>query len=318
MQITSIGEFELIRRITNLNKNNNKNKNILVGIGDDCAVVKFGRKNLCITTDSLVDNVHFSKKWFTPEQIGMKAIEVNVSDVAAIGGIPKYALISLVLKESESVEFLDVVYSGIYKTAEKYRIEIIGGNTSHGSQNVIDVTMLGEVKNPVTRAGANVGDLIFVTGELGRAAVGLRLFQKSISGFDSLKKSFLEPMAQLDKSRLFSEYASSMIDISDGLSSDLGHICEQSKVGAVIHKPQIPISMETKQAASVLGIDVFELALSGGDDYQLLFTVPRKFSPRIKGAYHIGEIVNGKDIILESKDRKEKIKKRGYNHFAKL
>ncbi len=316
MQITSIGEFELIKRLTSTNKNNtSKSKKILVGIGDDCAVIKFGNKNLCITTDSLVEDVHFSKKWFTPEQIGMKAIEVNVSDVAAIGGIPKYAMISLVLKESEQIEFLDGIYKGIYKTAEKYKVEIIGGNTSHGSQNVIDVTMFGNVQNPVTRKGAKIGDLIFVTGELGRAAAGLRLFQKRISGFDSLKKSFLEPMAQLDKSILFSGYANSMIDISDGLGSDLWHICEQSNVGAGIHKEKIPLTIETKKASQIIGKNPFDLALYGGEDYHLLFTVSRKNASKIKGAYYLGEITREKTIFLKSNGKRELIKRKGYNHF---
>lgn len=314
MKIKDIGgEFALIKRITK----KSKDKNVLVGIGDDAAVIKVGNKYLVITTDTLVEDDHFSLKWFSPMQIGMKAIEVNVSDIAAKGGMPKYALISLVLRKDTSVEFVDELYVGLYKSADKYKLDIVGGNTTHGSQIVVDVCMIGEVskKNLCLRSSAKPNDLIFVTGGLGSSIAGLNLFRNNISGFEKIKKAHLEPEAQLEKSKSIARYANAMIDISDGLAGDLGHICEQSKCGAVVYKEKIPITQETKNAAKAVGKNALDYALYGGEDFQLLFTVPKANIKKIKGCYFIGKITKQKGVSLVSNSKKEAIKRKGYDHF---
>lgn len=314
MKISEIGgEFALIKRIAK----KAKDKNVLVGIGDDAAVIRVGKKYLVITTDTLVEDDHFSLKWFSPMQIGMKAIEVNVSDISAMGGIPRYALISLVLKKDTSVEFVDELYRGIYKTAEKYNLDIIGGNTTHGSEMVVDVCMIGEVikKNLCLRSDAKHGDLIFVTGELGKSKAGLNLFKNKIAGFENIKKAHLEPKAQLDKSSTIAKYANAMIDVSDGLAGEIWHICEQSKCGAIIYKEKIPINVETKNAAKAVGSDALDYALYGGEDFQLMFTVPQTNIKKIKGCYFIGKITRQKGFFLVSNSKKEAIKRKGYDHF---
>ena len=315
MQIKDIGgEFALIKRITR----EAINKNVIVGIGDDCAIINVNNKYLAITTDSVIEDVHFSLKWFSPLQIGKKAIEINVSDISAMGGIPKYALLSLVLRRNIPLRFVDELYKGIYQSSGKYNINIIGGNTSHGSQTVIDVCMIGEVtkKNLCLRSYAMPGDYIFVTGEIGRASAGLCLLLNKVQGYEGLKKSFLEPKAQLEKSQVVARYSNAMIDLSDGFASEIWHICEQSKCGAILYKEKLPVSIETKNAVNSLGKDVYELALYGGEDFQLIFTVPPENIKKIRGAYLIGRITRKREVLLVSEGKKKKLKKNGYDHFV--
>ncbi len=247
MKLKDIGEFGLINRIYKPPKD----KNILVGIGDDTAVVKVGKKLLLLTTDTLVDGDHFSFKYFTPEQVGKKAIEINVSDIGSMGGIPKYALVSLVLPKDLNVEVIDKIYKGMRSSGDKHNVEIIGGNITHGKQLVIDIDLVGEVKkeNLCLRSHAKEKDFILVTGDLGSSAAGLNLFLKNIKGHNEVKNKHLEPKAKLHKVKPFLKYINAMIDVSDGLASEVKHICEQSNVGAIIFKDNIPISEETRRAA---------------------------------------------------------------------
>jgi len=207
MKVKDIGEFGLIDLISK----KSKNKDVLVGIGDDAAVIK--TKGLqVLTTDCLVEGDHFCREWFTPKQIGMKSIEINVSDVGAMGGIPKYALVSLALPRNLDVSFVKEMYQGMWKSCDRYDVEIIGGNMARCEKIVISITLIGEVKkeNISLRSGAKPGDYIFVSGHLGNGRAGLRLFQEKINGFEKVKKDYLEPKAQQKTAMKLTPYTNSM------------------------------------------------------------------------------------------------------------
>ncbi len=321
MKISQIGgEFALINRITK----KVKNKDVIVSIGDDTAVLRYKpNKYLLFTTDMLVENDHFNLKWSTPEQIGKKVIEVNVSDIAAMGGKPRNAIISLCLRKDTPVEFVDKLYEGIYECAKKYKLEIIGGDITHGGLIVINVAMLGEVgKSKLSlRSDAKVNDLICVTGKLGNATAGLNLLLKNIKDkkYKNIIKKHLEPEAQLHKGRIIAKHCNAMIDVSDGLASEVKHICEMSKVGAVIHKEKIPISNLTKKAAKLVKKDAYDFALYGGEDFELVFTLPMDKLPLVRRKLTeiavVGRILpQPSHIYLLDKGKKIKFKE-GYDHF---
>jgi thiamine-monophosphate kinase len=313
MKLSDLGELGLIKRIGK----KPKNKNILVGIGDDAAVIKVGNKLLAVTTDTLVDGDHFSLDYFTPVQVGKKAIEINVSDIGAMGAFPKYALVSLVLPKHLDVRIIDGIYKGMRQAANKYKLEIIGGNITHGEQLVIDIDMIGEVKrkNLCLRSHAKPGDFIVVTGDLGSSTAGLRLFHNKIKGHEYVKKKHLEPQAKINKVKPFLYYINAMIDVSDGLASEVKHICEQSKVGAIVYSDNIPIRDETRRAAKILNKDPLDYALYGGEDFELVFTVSEKNLKKVRG-FLVGEITKEKGVFLYSKGKKKILKKTGYDHLS--
>jgi thiamine-monophosphate kinase len=314
MKVKDIGEFGLIGRISK----KPKDKDILVGIGDDAAVIKTKKGLQVLTTDCLIEGDHFNIEWFTPFQIGMKAIEINVSDVASMGAHPNFVLVSIALPNNLDVDFVENIYKGMWKSCDEYNIEIIGGNMSHSDKIVISITLIGEVqnKNLCLRSGAKPGDLIFVSGRLGYGRAGLRLYQEKIKGFEKVKKCYLEPKAQLKTTIDIAPYVNSMIDISDGLAPEIKHICNQSRCGAIIYKNKIPISEEVRNVAKKLGEDEYEYALFGGEDFQLLYTVSKKNLDKVNG-FLVGEVVKDKKICLFSNGKEEKIKEKGYDHFSR-
>jgi len=315
VSLEKIGEFGLIKKITR----KTKDINVKVGIGDDAAVIRVGKKLLAITNDALVENVHFSFSQFTPEQVGKKAIEINVSDIAAMGSIPKYAVISLVLRKNVPVEKIKRLYSGIYNAAKKYSIEVIGGNTAKGSQVVIDVTMIGMVKEKelCRRSDAKPNDLIFVSGDLGKSATAFNALKKGKDMPSMLKKAFFEPVAQLEKSRKIAAFANAMEDISDGLASEVKHICEQSSTGAIIFRDNLPISEEVRKAAKRIGKDPADMALYGGEEFELVYTISEKNLDKARG-YLVGEITKKKGIRLYSNGKEKVMKRFGFDHFLKV
>ena len=312
MKVKDIGEFGLIDRISK----RSIDKKILVGIGDDAAVFKTDEGLQVLTTDCLVEGDHFRRKWFTAKQIGMKAIEINISDIAAMGAIPKYVLVSIALPRNIGMEFVDELYKGMWKKCNKYNIEIIGGNMTHCEKIVISITLTGEVnkKNLSLRSGAKPGDFIFVSGHLGNGRAGLRLFQEGIVGFEKVQKCYLEPKAQLKTALDIAPYVNSMIDVSDGLAPEVKHICDESKYGAIIYKDKIPISDEVRIIAQRLGDDEYDYALYGGEDFELLYTVPKEKLDNVKG-FLVGEIIKNKKINLYFNGKEKAIAEKGYDHF---
>ena len=319
MKISDIGgEFELIKRIS---KNTRLfSKDVLVGIGDDTAVLKYSKDEyLLFTTDMLVEDDHFSLGYFSAEQIGMKAVEVNVSDIAAMGGIPKHALVSLALPKNIDAGFIDDLYKGLNKTGKRYKINIIGGDLTHSKQIAINIAMIGfvEKKNLCLRSDAKVDDVICVSGNLGGSTAGLNLLLKKEKGIST--KPHLEPKARIGFARKISEFVNAMEDVSDGLAQEVRNICDASRVGAVIFKEKIPISKGTLSDAKKMKKDAYDFALYGGEDFELVFTINKnkfeELKKKIKNIHVVGKILNKKEgVYLLDEGRKIKLG-RGFDHF---
>lgn len=297
MLVGKIGEFGLIERFR---KSIKTGPCVVVGSGDDCAVLKFDRKNYQLfTCDMIVEGVDFTRR-DNPYLVGRKALAVSISDIAACAGIPLHAVISLAMPKNTKVEFIDKLFKGALDTAKKYKINIVGGDLSRSKELMLDVSMLGivEKKNLVLRSGAKKGDIIFVSGPLGGSIRGKHLkFTPRLREARLLVKNFK---------------INSMIDISDGLAQDLGHILGQSKAGAVIYEHIIPLNLEAR------GLNE---ALYMGEDFELLFTVSPRQAKRILkrnyGFFPIGEITD-RIYGLKLVDRRGRVKPlepKGYRHF---
>ena len=328
-------EFDLIERFKAIIGSTPKSDEIL-GIGDDTAVLKLEPDYLTLLTcDILIEDVHFSLDYISPFQLGQRAMAVNMSDIAAMGGQPVFALTSLALPVNVNVSFLDDLYKGMIEQANKFETKIIGGNLSKSPEKImIDLFMLGKVlpDQMLTRSGAKPGDRIFMTGETGSSAAGLNLLKKYGKSFSKefadLVNTHLQPIPRINAGRSIAAcgYATAMIDISDGLAADLGHIMAASHVGVYIYKESIPISGLLSAAAGTLRVDKWQLTLSGGEDYELLFTMKPETPDRIIAQIalksnipitEIGEITTEVDslYIIDSTGGKEKIETRGWKHF---
>lgn len=320
MEIKDIGgEFELIRRMTG---NIALPENVICGVGDDCAVLEFRNDEyLLVTADMMVENDHFSLKWQTPYQIGMKLMEVNVSDIHSMGGKPTFAFLSMSLTKNVSYEFVEDFYRGLYQSAALHGVTLLGGDTTHGTELVFNITLLGTVAPRLLtlRSGAHVGDVLCVTGTLGASTSGLKILLRSIEGGYLLKHK--EPKARLYREAVaIAEYATAMIDVSDGLGSETKHICTMSNTGAVILYDKIPISDETRTNAKRTGEDPCDYALYGGEDFELVFTIAPENIPLLRENFsdftEVGKIVSADDgVTLEKNGSREQLKK-GYDHFA--
>lgn len=275
-------EFKLINELTD--DFMKYQSDLKAGVGEDVAVIKQNDGFLLATTDALVENDHFNVEWSTPEQIGKKAVEVNVSDIASTGGRPTYLLASLVLRKATAEKWIKGVYRGMKRACDKYKITLAGGDTTHGEINVISVALLGKTKRPILRSGAKTGDLICVTGQVGGSSAGLNKLLTKKKMPSILKKKHLEPVARLDVSGNIAKCANSMIDVSDGVASEIRHLCEQSQKGAMVRLDGIPLCPGA----------TLRDALSGGEDFELLFTVPKKDRVKLKNVDFtvIGEIKN--------------------------
>ncbi len=329
-------ESEIISRLRNIAQITDE---VLVGIGDDAAVIRAaGGRDLIACCDLMVEGVHFRKEWAPPRLLGRKALAVNLSDVAAMGGIPKFAMISIAVPPGLGSDFLDELFKGLFKLANASGVSIIGGDTSSSRDSLfIDVSVIGECESgrAVTRRGAKTGDKIYVSGSLGASALGLSLLEDgfrlddSKNGNDALRRcavlKHLSPEPQLKLGRALGEagLATAMIDISDGLSTDLWHILEESRRGAVIHASAIPIAQCVRSLASeAKGIDALRLALHGGEEYELLFTARPEDHERIAELSTVsgveitavGEIVERKGLQLEREGALEPVQPAGYEH----
>ena len=337
MRLKDLGEFGIINRISK--KIKLRSKNIIVGIGDDCAAFKIsgrrGKNIVLFTSDILIERVHFTLDTASDYQIGWKAMASSISDIAAMAGIPKYAVISIGLKDSTQVSFIDGIYKGIEACCGKYNVTIVGGDTvSSPCCIVINVSLIGEVeeKNLVRRNGANPGDGIFVTGFLGDASLGFECLKRNRKNIKAGKiiSRFLTPVPRVREARALVESCrvTSMIDISDGLANEINHVARESKVGAVIYQDRLPFSGFFTDVAGKLKVNPVKLALYGGEDYELLFTADKKnidkVSEKIKKETGtritlIGEIVKKKFgvKIINRAGKGEKLEPKAFEHFKK-
>ncbi|MCG8348836.1 MAG: thiamine-phosphate kinase [Chloroflexales bacterium] len=281
MRVGDLGEFELIGRLQQLIPS--ERPDVIVGIGDDVAVLSAqGDVLLLATSDSQVEQVHFVRHLIAAEQLGRRALAVNLSDIAAMGGRPSYALISLALPAKTDVAWIEDVYRGMHLEAERAKVAIVGGNVTRSPDVIqIHLTLLGQVRRDhlLLRSGAHPGDRVLVTGWLGDAAAGLRLaldpeLPITPSDRETLLSRYCTPTPRLAEAAVIARLglATAMLDLSDGLSSDIGHICDQSRVGVCLHAADLPILDPARQVAELAELAPWQMALSGGDDYELCFT----------------------------------------------
>ena len=336
-EISSLGEFGLIEHLTQ--NNENKNASTILTIGDDAAVIDhFGRQTV-ISTDMLLEGIHFDLSYTPLKHLGYKSVVVNISDIYAMNAIPTQILMSLAFSNRFSVEALDEFYQGVYAACEKYGVDLIGGDTSTSQRGfVISVTAIGEVAPDsfVKRSGANIKDLICISGELGGAFLGLTLLEREkkifeetgaqpdLEGQSYIVGRLLKPEARKDIIEYFTEaeiLPTSMIDVSDGLSSELLHICKQSNTGCVLYEDKLPFNDEMKEFAYKLKLDPTACALSGGEEYELLFTVAQadfekiKANPAISIIGYITEPTDGKKIVTRAGNTYDLVAQ-GWNHLS--
>ncbi|HPE99126.1 MAG TPA: thiamine-phosphate kinase [Bacteroidales bacterium] len=336
--ISTLGEFGLIHHLTKdfplVNKSSRK------GIGDDAAVIEYdAEEQTLLSTDLLLEGVHFDLSWMPLRHLGYKSIVVNLSDIAAMNGVAQQVLVSIGISNRFSVEALDELFAGMKMACDKYKVDLVGGDTSSSAQGlVISVTVVGKAKKEdiVYRNGAQVNDLICVSGDLGAAYAGLLIlqrekktfeanpnFQPDLQGFEYVIERQLKPEARFDvmeKLRKVGIKPTSMMDISDGLSSELHHICSQSGTGCSIYEEKIPVDIETGRVAEEFNVTDITMALHGGEDYELLFTVPLAEYEKLKDRDdilvigHITDKNEGMNLITKA-GQSISLKAQGWDSF---
>lgn len=330
MDLKQIGEFGLIDL---LKKDTiHDPTTVVTGIGDDAAVLLASPRQLqLLTTDMMVEDVHFSLKTTTPWQLGYKSVAVNISDIAAMGGIPRHAVIAIAIPPHINVEFITALYEGMKEICHEHGVNIVGGDTvSSPGGLIINVALLGEVEPTylLKRSEAQIGDLVVVTGTLGNSGAGLELLSRgNWEEYDfawPLVTAHLTPRPQVKAGRALAVAgASSADDISDGLASEVNEIAAASKVGMRIYADRIPLADALKEAAAVVGKPAVNFALYGGEDYQLLFTIsPARYSAALAGEAGIALTVVGEVVAPEEGIRligadgaSSRLIPGGYNHF---
>lgn len=336
-EISSLGEFGLIEHLTKeiklINESSKK------GIGDDAAVLEYNDKSTLVTTDLLLEGIHFDLRYVPLKHLGYKAAVVNFSDIFAMNGCPKQITVSLGISGRFTLEHIEALYSGIRLACEVYGVDLVGGDTSASVTGlIISITCIGEANKEdiVYRSGAKETDLICVSGDLGAAYMGLQLlerenrvaagqqdFQPEFAGKEYILERQLKPEARKDIIELLKAnhvHPTSMLDVSDGLSSELLHICKSSNVGCRVYEDKIPIDYQTACMAEELNMNLVTAALNGGEDYELLFTVPLADYERIKdvkGITMIGYITKPElGAALVTRDNQEiELTAQGWNAF---
>lgn len=326
-EIKDYGEFGLIHHLT---KNIElKNASSVIGVGDDAAVIDHFGKQTVITTDLLIEGIHFDLSYTPLKHLGYKSVVVNLSDIYAMNAVPTQITLSIGLSSRFSVEAIEEFYEGVYKACEEYDVDLVGGDTSASQKGfIISVTALGETTadKTVLRSTAQKGDLICVSGDLGGAYIGLLFLEREKKIFlespqvqpDLENESYvigrlLKPRARKDIVEFLEEknvLPTSMMDISDGLSSELLHICEKSGVGCVIYEEKLPVSEDSRNAAYKFEIDPTACALSGGEDYELLFTIKQDDYEKLT----LNEQISVIGYVTDA-DQGAKIKTKGGNTF---
>jgi thiamine-monophosphate kinase len=337
--IEELGEFGLIDHLTK--KFKPVHESTLMAVGDDAAVIDCGRECQVVTTDLLIEGIHFDLVYTPLKHLGYKAVVVNLSDVYAMNAVPKQIVVSMAVSGKFSVEALEALYDGVKLACQQYNVDLVGGDTSASVTGLtLSVTALGTAPKDelVYRSGAKNNNLVCVTGDLGAAFMGLkvlerekRLFQEhqdvqpSLQGYEYLVGRFLKPEARVDvllKLREKGILPTSMIDISDGLSSEILHICKQSRCGCAIYQDKIPITDATREAAEEFQMEPLIAALNGGEDYELLFTVPLSSFDQVKevpGVNIIGNITDqkGKAILMTNDGNAITLQAQGWEAYSK-
>ena len=335
--ISELGEFGLIEHLAS--GITIRRKETIKGIGDDAAVLDYGDEAVIVTTDLLIEGIHFDMMYYPLKHLGYKAIVVNLSDICAMNAIPKHVTVSIAVSNRFSVEAIDELYAGMKTACEAYEVDLVGGDTTASLKGLtISVTAIGSIpKERITyRNGAKPGDILCVTGDLGAAYLGLQILEREKQVYLahpeaqpqlSEKKYIigrqLKPEARLESIYYFQKVGllpTSMIDISDGLASDLMHICKASDVGAFIEEAQVPIHDEARMQALEFHLDPITCALHGGEDYELLFTVSPNDLEKVRfmdSVYIIGEITNKEDGIKlhTSGGQIHPLTAQGWKHF---
>ncbi|MCX6351996.1 MAG: thiamine-phosphate kinase [Bacteroidetes bacterium] len=289
--VSELGEFGLIDRLTASVKLNHSST--IKGIGDDAAVMDFDGMKTVISTDMYVEGIHFDPVYTPLQHLGYKAVVGSISDIYAMNATPQQIFVSLAFSSKYTIEAMDAIYAGIQVACDNYKVDLAGGDTTsalHGLVISVTVTGIAKAEDITYRSGAKVHDILVVTGDLGGAYLGLQILEREkriflehptvrpeLEGFDYILKRQLRPEARKDIIEIFADLGikpSAMIDISDGLSSELMHICKQSGVGCLLHEDKIPYDNQTLEVAHTFKIDPTVCALNGGEDYELLFTLP--------------------------------------------
>lgn len=310
-EISELGEFGLIKRLTKNIKF--KNPSTVKGIGDDAAVMDFKGKQVLSSQDLLVEGVHFDLTYYPLKHLGYKAAVVNISDIYAMNGTPTQLTAGIAVSNRFAVEALEQIYEGIQLACQKYNVDFVGGDTTASPHGLfLSVSILGVTDHPVYRSGAKEHDLLCVSGDLGAAYMGLLLLEREkqaykanpdiqpdLSGYDYLLERQLKPEARADIKELLQDAGvkpTAMIDISDGLASEILHLCTESKTGCNLYEEKIPIDIKTEELAKEFNIAPTVAALSGGEDYELLFTVDQRDYDAIKAIPEISIIGHMTDI----------------------
>jgi thiamine-monophosphate kinase len=331
MKVSELGEFGLIDLLASMISDSRINQftpdQLIIGIGDDAAAWRSDASIQLATVDTMIQDVHFSLETITWRELGWKSLAINLSDIAAMGGVPQYALIALALPEDTEVEAVTRLYEGMIELARQFKVGIVGGNVSRSPVISITVTILGNSPNNkiLRRASARPGDTIAVTGYPGSAAAGLEMLRKKLEittpARQYLRDAFLHPLPRLTEGQELAKHGvSAGIDISDGLLADLHHICEASQVSARLDISRLPIHPAAREN---FGEGAIELALSGGEDYELLFTARTEVIERVKADIQypvtsIGKItagLPGNIDLFDAKGNPVKHDKTGWTHF---
>lgn len=310
---------------------------VILGPGDDAAVVERGPHLMALTVDMLVEDVHFIRAAVSPRDLGYKALVVNVSDVAAMGGSPRYAVVALAIPPEIEGGWVVELYGGLREAADEYAVSVVGGDTSRADRIIVSVTVTGEVptNGAVSRSGAEPGDRIVVTGELGAAAGGLRLAAAdphevgavlAADWAQELLGAHLRPVARVGEGQALARIgATAMIDVSDGMAMDLRRLCLASGVGAAVSLAAVPVAASLDELKGVLPIDPLDMALAGGEDYELLATLPPGVVDRAGAALFerfgtrltdIGAVTVGDAVVTIDPDGAERPLVGGWDHFG--
>ncbi len=335
--VGAIGEFGLIEKLTA--GFSSVNSSTLKGVGDDAAVINNGGKQIVVSTDLLVEGIHFDIMYTPLKHLGYKSVVVNLSDIYAMNAQPKQITVSLAISSRYTVEALEELYEGISLACKNYKVDLVGGDTTSSLKGlIISVTAIGEADEAdlVYRSGAKEGDLVCVTGDLGAAYLGLQILEREkriylehpdlqpeLENADYLIGRQLKPEARKEVIQFFKEFdlkPTAMMDLSDGLSSDIFHLCKQSGVGCELNEPAIPVSEDAYNMALKFNLDPVTCALNGGEDYELLFTIAPEDETKLSGEETfsvIGTITKQEAgcVLITRSGNRHNLKAQGWTHF---